>query len=177
MFINPNYEPSPRTPVFTSDYGHLALNPGECHIEAQHIVDLYHLYTNKHNTRWSPYNAYHPDPLERRIASASDIETHKLGDSYLWYVTTDTAHGLHRTYEHTRQILGDAVRPIGWDRTLPWGEYDWEAAFNRLGLPYLSTPARYGKDCLDLAFDTLGDLTTTTHHYNFYTICIVVMYH
>ncbi|KAB5587621.1 hypothetical protein CTheo_8940 [Ceratobasidium theobromae] len=173
MFINPNYEPSPRTPVFTSDYGHLALNPGECHIEAQHIVDLYHLYANKHNTRWSPYNAYHPDPLERRIASTSDIETHKLGDSYLWYVTTDTAHGLHRTYEHARQILGDAIRPIGWDRTLPWGEYDWEAAFNRLGLPYLSTPARYGKDCLDLAFDTLGDLMTTTHHYNFYTICVV----
>ncbi|KAB5588017.1 hypothetical protein CTheo_8544 [Ceratobasidium theobromae] len=114
-----------------------------------------------HWTPRSPWSYLFPCLLWRLVVSGRDN------------VTTDTAHSLHRTYKHTRQILGDAIRPIGWDCTLPWGEYDWEAAFNRLGLPYLSTPAHYGKDCLDLAVNTLGDLTTTTHHYNFYTICVV----
>ncbi|EUC61563.1 hypothetical protein RSOL_398810, partial [Rhizoctonia solani AG-3 Rhs1AP] len=160
-------------PIFSTYRGDVPLTPESGAMEAAHVHDLYYDYANKHNDHLSPYSAWHPDPLERRIHQSPDVEVFTW-DNFdpQWFVGIDTSHALSGAYQHALQTYGDALQPNGWDRREPWLDYDYQAQLAPLGMSHIPRPTSFFQGVYHTPFDSLGELQRQVHHNNFYTMCL-----
>ncbi|KAB5587517.1 hypothetical protein CTheo_9044 [Ceratobasidium theobromae] len=143
--------------------------------EAQHISELYRVYHLKHNDHWMPYNYSHPDVLERRMYDQPDIERNAFLGGYIWRISETTTAALRVAFTRVWINLGDACRPVGWNREHPWLNYDFHTPLCAQGFPYLAPPEGFRPDAFSSPFNSLQALQSQVHHFQFYAICMHAM--
>ncbi|KAB5587536.1 hypothetical protein CTheo_9025 [Ceratobasidium theobromae] len=143
--------------------------------EAQHISELYRVYHLKHNDHWTPYNYLHPDVLERHMYDQPDIEWNAFLGGYIWRILETTTAALQVAFTRVWINLGDACRPVGWNREHPWLNYNFHTPLCAQGFPYLAPPEGFGPDTFSSPFNSLQALQTQVHHFQFYAICLHAM--
>ncbi|KEP44918.1 hypothetical protein V565_349030, partial [Rhizoctonia solani 123E] len=132
-----------RPGFFETHRNDLPVSETTAHSAVSHLWTLYVFQGHKHNLHWSPYNDFHPDPLERLMQHSNDVDYfHFLDDDQdvQWFLKGYTANALAGAYKSAVISFGDAVAPSGWDWTKPFAYYNWNEALERLGYPWCPTP-------------------------------------
>ncbi|KEP45717.1 hypothetical protein V565_247380 [Rhizoctonia solani 123E] len=160
-------------PIFNTSRNHVPLCETTGIYEADHIREMLIEYGPKHNDHPSPYNATHPDVLERRMYQKPDVESYSRGDRGLrWYVGAQTSHALNGAHFHALQSFGDALQPVNWNRDLPFLPYDFDTELAHLGMGPLPRPATFHEHLYQIPFESLGELQRTVHHNSFFAMCL-----
>ncbi|KEP46653.1 hypothetical protein V565_187450 [Rhizoctonia solani 123E] len=160
-------------PIFNTSRNDVPLCAVTGIYEADHIREILIDYGTKHNNHLSPYNATHPDVLERRMHRSPDVESYPRSDRTLrWYVGAQTCHALNGAYFHSLQAYGDALQPFNWNRDLPFLPYDFDTPLAHLGMGPLPRPATFHEHLYHVPFESLGELQDTVHQNSFYAMCL-----
>lgn len=145
--------------MLSSNRNDLALTTEKALIEAHHLCCLYDTYAYYHNDHWTPYNASHPDVLERRIYELPDIDLQVWQGDNLWYVGAETGAALRTAMRTVRIRLGKINNPPDWSIARPWANCNIYCRFDETGFPYIAEPHGISDDyAFSHPFDTFDGL-------------------